>query len=499
MVTTQSGKPAPGGAAFMARLEEATLADHPKTPPPEVPAPPFSAFSVRCTLPVIYTLAVDTLILARPWILAALVAAPAAGAMPLAYALPLALCLAAWLLQYDFQLQRKLGRYDRVRPGTYFKGTPRNIHIASQVPCMGSGRAAYRPTPWLWNGDLSTLFPFMFYSSAPAPYVRRWVRVPPSEGPSAPATGHGSGEYAVALDVCLPPGGHDPSRPCLIITHGLNGGSDEPYVLDCVHAAVERGWTACVMIARGLMGTPVGGDAAFTGARTSDIETVAGVLAAALGPDTPLMGVGYSMGAIIMNNYVCKAGAGCPLWGAVSIAGTFDAGYNKGFEYSRRHWQPILAQKLKKNFVEPNTAAAVRRRVDLRVVESAFDVVDFDTAMVVPYHGYESVDHYYEDMSAGRGGKVDGLRVPLFVLHACDDPVMHVDGLPVHRTEDLEDLFFLITPEGGHVGWPTGWNPMDKQWRWMSTAVLDFCGAVPCKADASPASSSRVSPASSRA
>ena len=46
-------------------------------------------------------------------------------------------------------------------------------------------------------------------------------------------------------------------------------------------------------------------------------------------------------------------------------------------------------------------------------------------------------------MSAGRGGKVDGLRVPLFVLHACDDPVMHVDGLPVHRTEDLEDLFFV--------------------------------------------------------
>ena len=61
----------------------------------------------------------------------------------------------------------------------------------------------------------------------------------------------------------------------------------------------------------------------FHGARTSDVAALVALVAAAA-PGVPLVGVGYSMGAIVLANYLGVAGAGCPLRAAVAVSGCFD-------------------------------------------------------------------------------------------------------------------------------------------------------------------------------
>jgi predicted alpha/beta-fold hydrolase len=105
------------------------------------------------------------------------------------------------------------------------------------------------------------------------------------------------------------------------------------------------------MVARGLMDTPVRGWNVFHGARTTDIEAVAHAVRKALGRDQILVGVGFSMGAIILSNYVAKSGLDCRLDAAMAVSGGLDLRENLSNKRSTRLWQPLLAKGLRDDFV----------------------------------------------------------------------------------------------------------------------------------------------------
>ena len=232
----------------------------------------------------------------------------------------------------DWQVRRTLWHHGPVKPGLYAAPSARNRRLLAILErsgwtsdSTGLGRGAPIPlTPWLWNGDLHTIFPFLVYPtvSSGITYERIWFH--------APAMGDGAGSgYSVrtgtaqrvavddserppeccALDWAFPEGGFNERRPVAVVLHGLNGGSAEPLVMDFVHHATERlGWTCVVMIARGLAGVGNTSGVPFNGARTSDLAAALDVIRGAVPGSTPLVGVGYSMGAIVLAHYVGVAG-----------------------------------------------------------------------------------------------------------------------------------------------------------------------------------------------
>eukprot|EP00953_Heterococcus_sp_UTEX-ZZ885_P004886 3114-Heterococcus_DN1.PRE.6 len=302
------------------------------------------------------------------------------------------------------------------------------------------------------------------------------------ESPKAPA----APTEAVALDFAVPEEGHDPTKPLYIVLHGLNGGSAQcthhkcanttllalPGIT-CATAALAKGSTVCVMVARGLMSTPVVGESLFHGARTSDVEATVAALRSAVGAATPLALVGFSMyvfvlldyntlhsmldvrsvysgahclaavrykterrtqavstdcgqhdglcrGGIIALNYIARAGKQCPLSSCITIAGSFDTRTNMSFWHSRLVWQPLLGLCLKENFVMPHVHKLKARGMEAASLAGLKDVIHFDTHMVAKYHRYEHVMDYYEDMSAGCLGKELQIAVPTLAIHACD-------------------------------------------------------------------------------
>ena len=106
------------------------------------------------------------------------------------------------------------------------------------------------PTPWTITGDSRTGIPFLLNPTVQMPsYHRLWV--PSREDPIE----------AVALDIAFPFEGeaaiHRTDKTFYLVLHGLNGGSNEEYVKEFVNRQVAQGCTVAVMIARGLMGTPI--------------------------------------------------------------------------------------------------------------------------------------------------------------------------------------------------------------------------------------------------
>jgi dienelactone hydrolase len=207
-------------------------------------------------------------------------------------------------------------------------------------------------TPWTPTGDSRTGIPFLVNDALPWPdldLTKVWVETVDDE--------------AVRLEIAFPPGGHRADKAMYVILHGLTGGSQEEFIKDHTHRATAQGHTVAIMIARGLMDTPIKGWNVFHGARITDIDAAAKAIRPALGPGQSLVGAGYSMGAIILANYVARSGKDCALDAAIAVSGVLDCRFQFFNERAKRLWQPMLAITLRDQFVVGKVGDRYRERL----------------------------------------------------------------------------------------------------------------------------------------
>lgn len=345
-------------------------------------------------------------------------------------------------------------------------------------------------TPWMRTGDSRTGLLFLLNQVGAPTFHRVWAPVSDGE--------------VLALDISFPPTGHDPSQPLFLVLHGLNGGSQEEYVRDfTLRRTHQDNSTVVVMVARGLMDTPVRGWNIFHGARWTDAHEISLLLRKALGPKQILAGVGYSMGAIILSNWVVNAGSDCVLDAAVAISGALDTRFQEYFVRAQRLWQPMLTKELRQTFLLGKWGERVRARLSKDVMKAmmrATHITNIDETAVVHYNGFRDVDHYYSTMSAlgdvpmeeyeteiAPHRQIHQLAIPFCVIHALDDPlvtwrtVAHNKGAmhPANLAKTGKgNLLLLLTHKGGHVGWPLGMLPYLQNWSWMNDAAATFAQSV---------------------
>lgn len=245
-------------------------------------------------------------------------------------------------------------------------------------------------TPWLPTGDSRTGIPFLLNKVHAPKWTRVWL--PLSDG------------EVLALDIAFPRKGHDSSQPVYLVLHGLNGGSQEAYVLDFSSRRMENeGATVIVMVARGLMDLPIRGMNVFHGARWEDSRDAAIAVRLSMVPGQLLAGVGYSMGAIILCNMVARTGAECALDVAVAVSGGLDMRYEIDYPRAQRLWQPLLTATLRDTFVIGKWGERVRHRLtkeQMKMLMRATHVSEVDKTAVVAYNGFRDLEHYYSEMSA---------------------------------------------------------------------------------------------------
>jgi hypothetical protein len=133
----------------------------------------------------------------------------------------------------------------KLRPGLYYNHDNTPIRTTVEQWQRTLPDYAQVGTPWQWTGDARTGLPYLLNLPPSPDFVRVWMPTVDEE--------------YVALDIAFPPQGHNASNPLYLVLHGLNGGSQEGYVLDLVHSRTQAGSTVVVMVARGLMDTPIQG------------------------------------------------------------------------------------------------------------------------------------------------------------------------------------------------------------------------------------------------
>lgn len=95
---------------------------------------------------------------------------------------------------------------------------------------------------------------------------------------------------------------------------------------------------------------------------------------------------------------------------------------------------------------------------------------DYDDEVTAPLHGFSSAQDYYDRCSSRQFLK--NISVPTRIIHSSDDPFMFESSIPA--AEELSSCIdFLLTDNGGHVGFVSGMAPL-KAGYWSEDKIIDF-------------------------
>ncbi|EST04805.1 hypothetical protein PSEUBRA_006106 [Kalmanozyma brasiliensis GHG001] len=395
----------------------------------------------------------------------------------------------------------------------------------------------FKPTPWLSTGHLQTIYSAVGnFAHIDAVEFKRRVFVVPDGGTIgldiSPPT-------LAASEEDLKAQGHEAGDglPTVVCLHGLTGGSHESYVRNCfAHltapvSAGGLGYRAIVVNFRGCASVPVTSPQLYSALKLADIRSAL-LLITKLYPNSPLVGIGFSLGANILGRYLGEEGDSTPLLGGVIVGTPFDlkSGADEldygGFlshKYStamgsnlqrmaRAHKNTLALHPSFRSLLDDlyDPAPQPRAEVELykaqarnygprkgeRTVIKNFTLKHADQVMTrfvgglpKPYgeFPFDSADDYYR--YGGCANVIEGVRRPMLCLSAQDDPIVpskmwdriraaigrNPDGSRKQEEGEYnENVVLAWTKAGGHLGWFEGVRPR----RWLHRPTSEFIKAV---------------------
>lgn len=172
-------------------------------------------------------------------------------------------------------------------------------------------------------------------------------------------------------------------------------------------------------------------------------------------PEIPLYAAGFSLGANCLAKYMGEEGDKTPIKSAIILGAPWDfidghiclsSSYLRGI-YSKAMAQNLrkLVQRHQKHFVDDP-------RLDLPALfgNPYQTLYEFDSQVTRVLGGFSTTEAYYRYASANQHAK--NVKVPLLSLSSMDDPIVGTSTIPIEEAEGNENLVFVRTKNGGHLG-----------------------------------------------
>jgi len=237
----------------------------------------------------------------------------------------------------------------------------------------------------------------------------------------------------------------------VVISHGLEGSSFQPYVQGMAAALMRRGWNVLAWSFRGCSGEPNRLPRSYHSGANDDLRAVLDH-ASGLKKFQQIALIGFSLGGNITLKHLGESGAQLDpnICGAVAFSVPCDlassAAQMAKFSqriYMRRFMKCLRMKTRQKIEAFPDT-------VKDHGLDEMRTFQEFDEKYTAPLHGFGGADEYWRLCSSKPTlGKIS---VPTLLVNALDDPFLTPQCHPKEAAE-ASDCFFLETPkDGGHVG-----------------------------------------------
>jgi predicted alpha/beta-fold hydrolase len=108
-------------------------------------------------------------------------------------------------------------------------------------------------------------------------------------------------------------------------------------------------------------------------------------------------------------------------------------------------------------------------RFDISRLSSIRTFHEFDALFTAPYHGFRSVDDYWERSSSKQF--LTSIKIPTLLISAQDDPFLSPGCFPTEIARTRDHIFLETPAYGGHVGFI---HNLALRKTWLDRRVVEF-------------------------
>lgn len=293
----------------------------------------------------------------------------------------------------------------------------------------------FRSPSWCVNGHLHTIARSLLGDTDP-PYDQR-IEIPTPD------------DDFLELDIIR----HENSKPVVALFHGLEGSSERYYMVELAKAL---DWLKLSVVALNFRscGSRMNRRPRFYhSGETEDYATLFRWIQKEF-PDRPIGAVGFSLGGNALLKSLGEEQSSHPVAAAVGVSVPYDLrlgsinlsrGFNRVYDY---RFLRTLRKKLE-----------LKRQDHPKLPRfSGSTLYEFDDQVTSVIHGFRDAEDYYARCSSRKF--ITDIKKPTLLIHSDEDPLCPIGGMPLAEIKKNPCLHYIITDEGGHVGFwsePEGW------------------------------------------
>ena len=254
----------------------------------------------------------------------------------------------------------------------------------------------------------------------------------------------------------------------IVLVHGLEGSSRAGYMLSLARVALEAGYAAHRLNLRTCGGTEAFSETPYHSGMTADLASVLRQLAQE-GPG-PRYAVGFSLGGNIVLKLAGELGEAARglITGICAISTPIDLAASTRYleRPENRIYELRFVKRLKSRVRALARLRPERFPVDgLAVVQG---IREFDDRFTSHWFGFRDAEDYYGTQSASRF--LDGIRVPVLLIQAKDDPFVPFDLFEQPALVRNPCIHLVATDHGGHIGFIARGAPRF----WADAAAMEW-------------------------
>lgn len=313
-------------------------------------------------------------------------------------------------------------------------------------------KSDYTPKWWLRNGHSNTLYAYFYRKLSSPNYSReRWTTI--------------DNDF---IDLDFIKSGN---QKLVILSHGLEGGSDSQYIIAISNLMNQNGYDVCALNYRSCSGEMNNTQTMYHSGFTTDLHMVVNKLADYY---KEIFLIGYSLGGNMNLKYTTdnhypvhdKIKGVTSVSAPIDLAGSslrISSWYN--YQYQYNFLQTLKAKMKIKATLHPET-------INIRDLDKVKTLIDFDEYFTGPLHGFDGAQGYYGQCNALQF--LENVKLPTLLISSEDDPFLTKDCIPKEIAKSHKDIYLLATKYGGHVGFTT----FDLDFYWLDYKILDFINSI---------------------
>lgn len=241
------------------------------------------------------------------------------------------------------------------------------------------------------------------------------------------------------------------SRSLLVISHGLEGGSDRHYVMGLAKKFSQAGWDIAAWNNRTCNGEMNKTIKLYHHAASYDLRAVVDFALEEIGYDKVCL-VGISMGGGQTLRYMGQ-GKEFPLPAQVKRAVAISApcflpeSVETLYHKSNRLYEQRFLKKL---IIKIKAKAQQFPEIDVRGIDEIKNLEEFDDRYSGPLNGFDTAKEFYEYCNPYPF--LSNIERPTLIINALNDPLLKGKCYPFEMAKNNEHLFLETPKRGGHVG-----------------------------------------------